>query len=124
MGENGDDDGEREIGTFLKRITDTMACTFQASNVKLAKYSGNDNLIEWISDYRTIGDSLRWEDETRIAKLPNYPTGFAYKWYQVKIEDAEKKPSKVDDVFDMMKKYFLSPNHDRYLRQKMEKRVP
>lgn len=93
------------------------------NNYRLEKYSGGKNLIDWITEYKSMADINKWSDDERVLRLHQFLSGTAKKWHQLNILDKEqsKRPDTLDKVFDEMKS-LLSANHSDWQRDQMEDR--
>lgn len=113
------------INFDLSELADTVVNRLVGtSSFKIMPFSAASNGVDiekWIQDYENIASALKWDDPSKVKKLPVYLMGPADDWFQVNIKK-EIESKLWDEVREEFIEYFTPASKSIYAREKIRQK--
>ena len=109
----------------IKQLVQTVSVTSSSKRAPLDLFREDpDQDVElWIQDFKSRASACRWDEATTFNSITDNLAGPAKDWYRVTITDSldSKNPINTsEEVFKLLKEYFLPEEHDEYLRESIQ----
>ena len=86
--------------------------------------SSDQDIVSWLEEFEMRSSAHKWDESTMFRKLPLYLGNFARDWYMVYVKNGgENAPVDYSSVKELMMKYFLPSNYDKFVRAQLYERV-
>ena len=86
--------------------------------------SSDQNIVSWLEEFDLRTTAHKWDDATKLRKLPLFLGDNARDWYFIYVKNGgEDAPDSWADMRKLMLRHFLASDYESFLRRELNRRV-